>query len=56
MKTIVEVGMPLTENMIYYHDMLQKHGLELVFACITHDLYYAKEDVREGARAYKAGL
>lgn len=42
MSTIVEVGMPLKKNLIYYHDMLQKHGLELVFACVTHDLYYSK--------------
>ena len=42
MSTIVEVGLPLKKNLIYYHDMLQKHGLELVFACITHDLYYSE--------------
>lgn len=41
-KEIVEVGFPLKKHLIYYHDMLQKHGLELVFACVTHDLYYAK--------------
>lgn len=45
---IVEVGMPLKKNLIYYHDMLQKHGLELVFACITHDLYYAKNTNFDG--------
>ncbi len=41
-KEIVEVGMPLQKHLIYYHDMLQKHGLKMVFACITHDLYYTK--------------
>ncbi len=48
MSTIVEVGMPLKKNLIYYHDMLQKHGLELVFACITHDLYYSKNTNFDG--------
>ncbi len=48
MKTIVEVGMPLKKSLIYYHDMLQKHGFELVFACITHDLYYAKNKDFDG--------
>ena len=48
MQTIVEVGLPLKKNLIYYHDMFQKHGLELVFACITHDLYYAKNTKFDG--------
>ncbi len=48
MQTIVEVGMPLKKHLIYYHDMLQKQGMQLVFACITHDLYYAKDTNFDG--------
>ena len=44
-KLVVEVGMPLDKNLIYYHDMLIKHGLNLQFACVTHDLYYTKESL-----------
>lgn len=44
-KTIVEVGMPLDKNLIYYHDMLTSHGLILNFACVTHDLYYTKKSL-----------
>ena len=47
-KVIVEVGFPLEKDLIYYHDMLQKHGLRLVFSCITHDLYYAKDTNFDG--------
>lgn len=42
-KEIVEVGLPLEKDLIYYHDMLQKRGLQLVFSCVTHDFYYAKD-------------
>lgn len=42
-KEIVELGFPLKKNLIFYHDMLQQHGLELVFACVTHDIYYSKD-------------
>lgn len=44
-KLIVEVGMPLDKNLMYYHDKLISHGLKLVFSCITHDLYFTKEDL-----------
>lgn len=44
-KLIVEVGMELDKNLIYYHDMLIKHGLYLSFACVTHDIYYTKENL-----------
>ncbi len=47
-KEIVEVGFPLKKQLIFYHDMLQKHGLRLVFACITHDVYYAKNTNFDG--------
>lgn len=44
-KLIVEVGMELDKNLIYYHDMLVSHELELSFACVTHDIYYTKENL-----------
>ena len=45
MKLVLEVGMPLDKNLIYYHEMLTKNGLSLVFSCITHDIYYTKENL-----------
>lgn len=48
MKLVVEVGMKLDKNLVYYHDMLIKHGLTLNFACVTHDLYYTKEKNFDG--------
>ncbi len=42
-KLVVEVGMPLDKSLIFYHDMLINKGLNLQFACVTHDLYYTKE-------------
>ncbi len=47
-KLVLEVGMPLNKSLIYYHDMLIKHGLNLQFACVTHDLYYTKEKTLNG--------
>ena len=47
-KLVLEVGMPLNKNLIYYHDMLTSHGLTLNFACVTHDLYYTKEKSLDG--------
>ena len=47
-KLVLEVGMPLDKDLIYYHDMLTSHGLVLNFACITHDLYYTKEKNLDG--------
>ena len=47
-KLVVEVGMPLDKDLIYYHDMLISHGLTLSFACVTHDLYYTKEKSLDG--------
>lgn len=43
-KLVVEVGMPLDKSLIYYHDMLMRHGLDMQFACVTHDLYYTKAE------------
>ncbi|MBE6152716.1 MAG: hypothetical protein E7166_00620 [Firmicutes bacterium] len=42
---VVEVGMKLTQDLIYYHDLLENHGLKLVFSCITQDLYYTKDNL-----------
>lgn len=42
-KLILEVGMKLDKNLIYYHELLNEHGLKLVFSVNTHDVYYAKE-------------
>lgn len=42
---IVEVGMKLDNSISYYHDLLIKNGLRLDFCCITHDIYYTKEDL-----------
>ena len=44
-KLVVEVGMELDKHLIYYHNMLVSHGLTLSFACITHDIYYTKENL-----------
>lgn len=44
-KLVVEVGMELDKHLIYYHDMLVSDGLSLSFACITHDIYYTKENL-----------
>ncbi len=47
-KLVMEVGMLLKKDLIYYHDMLISHGLKLNFACVTHDLYYTKEKSLDG--------
>ena len=47
-KLVLEVGMELNNNLDYYHEMLTDNGLQLLFSCITHDVYYAKESDFEG--------
>ena len=42
---VVEVGMKLEKDLIYYHDILIKNGLRLDFCCITHDIYYSKNNL-----------
>ena len=42
---VVEVGMKLEKYLIYYHDILIKNGLRLDFCCITHDIYYSKNNL-----------
>ena len=40
---IVEVGMKLDKSLHYYKKLLKKAGLQQVFKCKTHDLYFTKE-------------
>ena len=47
-RLVLEVGMPLNKNLIHYHNILINHGLNLSFACVTHDLYYTKENSLDG--------
>lgn len=47
-KLVLEVGMELNNNIDYYHEMLTNNGLQLLFSCVTHDVYYAKESDFEG--------
>ena len=42
---VVEVGLKLEKDLIYYHDILIKNGLRLDFCCITHDIYYSKNNL-----------
>ena len=42
---VLEVGMKLDNSLIYYHDLLVKNGLKLDFSCVTHDIYYTKENL-----------
>ena len=42
---VAEVGMKLEKDLIYYHDILIKNGLRLDFCCITHDIYYSKNNL-----------
>ena len=47
-KLIVEVGMKLEKEFEFYDKMLKEHGLDQVFSCETHDVYYTKEKSFEG--------
>lgn len=47
-KLVLEVGMELNNNLDYYHEMLTERGLEVLFSCVTHDVYYAKESDFDG--------
>jgi len=42
-KLILEVGLKLDKNLIYYHEMLCDKGLKLLFSVYTRDVYYTKE-------------
>ena len=41
-RLVVEIGMKLDKNLVYYHELLTKLGAKLAFSCITHDYYYSK--------------
>ena len=47
-KLVLEVGMKLDKDLIYYHELLQEHGLKLVFSIHTHDVYYSKDSNFDG--------
>ena len=40
---VVEVGFLLKKSFRHYHNLLKRNGLELVFKCKTHDVYFTKE-------------
>lgn len=42
---VVEVGMKLKYNLIYYHNLLIENGLELLFSSITRDVYYTNKNL-----------
>ena len=41
---VVELGLYLNKPYIYYENLLKEHGLECVFECETHDMYYTNND------------
>ncbi len=41
---VVELGLYLDKSYIHYENILKKHGLECVFECKTHDLYFTNND------------
>lgn len=43
----MEVGMLLDKNLIFYHDMLINNGFDMVFSCVTHDIYYTNKSLDE---------
>lgn len=45
---VVEVGMKLDKDFDYYDKMLKEHGLNLIFTCATHDIYFSKEKCFDG--------
>jgi len=43
---VVEIGMKLDNNLIYYHKRLIENGFQLVYSCVTRDIYYTKRDLK----------
>lgn len=41
---IVELGFKLKKSYSYYENVLKKHGLECVYECVTHDIYFSNID------------
>ena len=42
---VVEVGMKIENDLIKWHDIVTKHGLKLSWSCLTHDIYYTKNNL-----------
>lgn len=42
---ILEIGMKLDKDLSYYHEMLINHNMNLVYSCVTHDIYYTNNDL-----------
>ncbi len=42
---VVEIGIKLKENLVYYQDILAKAGAVNRFNCETHDIYYTSSDL-----------
>lgn len=38
MEQVVEIGMKLKENLVYYHKKLVENGFQLVYSCTTRDI------------------
>ena len=47
-EVIVEVGFKLDKKLSYYDKILKRHGLRVLFKCVTHDVYYTKCNSFEG--------
>ena len=45
MEQVVEIGMKLKENLVYYHKKLIENGFQLVYSCTTRDIYYTKQEL-----------
>lgn len=45
MEQVVEVGIQLEKDLIYYHKMLVEKGFDLVYSCVTRDVYYSNQNL-----------
>ena len=45
-KLIVELGIKLDKNLLYYDKILKEKGLENVYISVTHDIYYTNKDLK----------
>ena len=41
---VVELGLYLDKSYLHYAKILKENGLECVFECKTHDLYFTNND------------
>lgn len=44
-KLIVEIGIKLQNNLLYYDKLLKQNGLQNGYNAITHDIYYTNKDL-----------